>query len=97
MAKASIWAQWIGVAVGVLLSSSFARFLGLVYRVVALSPVVAAAEGTARASSAGWVSSAGVRRLGSVYSAWAAISSLVNSMTRLDVAKLDLLPSGMSG
>ena len=37
------------------------RFLGLVYRVVALSPVVAAPEGIARASSAGWGSSGGLR------------------------------------
>ena len=73
------------------------RFLGLVYRVVALSPVVAAPEGIARASAAGWGSSAGLRRLGSVYSGWAATSSPVNPMTRFHVAKLDLLPPGMSG
>jgi membrane protein DedA with SNARE-associated domain len=28
MAKVSIWAQWLGVAAGVLLSSVFAVFLG---------------------------------------------------------------------
>jgi membrane protein DedA with SNARE-associated domain len=28
MAKVSIWAQWLGVAAGVLLSSAFAVFLG---------------------------------------------------------------------
>ena len=76
---------------------SIRHFLGLVYRVVALSPVVAAPEGIARASAAGWGSSAGLRRLGSVYSGWAATSSPVNPMTRFHVAKLDLLPPGMSG
>jgi hypothetical protein len=40
---------------------SIRRFLGLVYRVVALSPVVAAPEGGAEESSAGWDSSAGVK------------------------------------
>jgi hypothetical protein len=39
---------------------SIRRVLGLVYRLVALSPVLAAPEGSAAASSAGWGSSAGV-------------------------------------
>jgi hypothetical protein len=42
ISRVSIWAQWLGVAVGVLISPVFALFWGLVPRLAAHSPVMAA-------------------------------------------------------
>jgi hypothetical protein len=66
MGRVSIWAQWLGVAVGVLLSSVFVLNSGLVYRLVTRSSIMATAGRGAWVGaypcSAGWSGSAGVRR-----------------------------------
>jgi hypothetical protein len=62
MAEVSIWVQWLGGAIGVLLNSAFVVLLGWFIGWSHFSPVVAAPEGRA-SGSVGSSTSAAVKQL----------------------------------